>query len=74
VTTNFESGLLAYQLALDPRVTALGIFNSGALAPAQRVDVPKFTKPIAYFMGGKSDIAWANVSFFHRLWNETNSY
>lgn len=54
-------GLLAYDLESDRRVTALGIFNSGALNAQQRRKIPSFTKPIAYFLGGKSDIAWAQV-------------
>jgi hypothetical protein len=57
-----RSGLLAYEVASDPRISAVGIFNSGALNAGQQKLVPKFTKPVAYFIGGKSDIAWKNVS------------
>ncbi|KAF2396090.1 hypothetical protein EJ06DRAFT_516764 [Trichodelitschia bisporula] len=52
-------GLVAYEVEGDKRVTAVGIFNSGALNAAQRQVVPKFSKPIAYFLGGKTDIAYA---------------
>jgi hypothetical protein len=54
-------GLLIYDLAQEKRVTALGSFNSGSLNAQQRTMVPKFTKPIAYFLGGKTDIAYAQV-------------
>ncbi|KAF1988029.1 hypothetical protein K402DRAFT_329668, partial [Aulographum hederae CBS 113979] len=55
-------GLLAYDLESDPRVTTLGIFNSGSLTAQQREVVPKVTKPIAYFIGGQSDIAYGNAN------------
>jgi len=60
-------GLLSYDLEGDPRVTALGIFNSGSLQAGQRQKVAKFTKPIAYFLGGKSDIAWAQGTSDYKL-------
>ncbi|KAF2405410.1 hypothetical protein EJ06DRAFT_540685 [Trichodelitschia bisporula] len=42
----------------DPRVKFVGIFNSGELN--QATIAPKITKPIFYFLGGSSDIAYAN--------------
>lgn len=56
-------GLEAYDLAQDARVDTIGIFNSGYLdVNAGASAVPKITKPIFYFIGGSSDIAYANVS------------
>lgn len=52
-------GLEAYDMANDTRVSAIGIFNSGYLSASQ---ADKITKPIFYFLGGSSDIAYANVS------------
>jgi dienelactone hydrolase len=54
-------GLLAYDVANDPGITSVGIFNSGGLQAAQSALVPKFKNPIAYFLGGSTDIAYANV-------------
>jgi dienelactone hydrolase len=53
-------GLQAYMLALDPRVTAIGIFNSGFINATDPLPT-KITKPIFYFLGGSTDIAYANV-------------
>jgi hypothetical protein len=62
---------LTYDLEGDKRVTALGVFNSGSLNAQQRKMVPGFTKPIAYFLGGKSDIAYTNVSIEVVSWYQT---
>jgi len=50
----------AYQLAQDPRVTAIGIFNSGITNASEPLPT-KITKPIFYFLGGPTDIAYKNV-------------
>jgi len=43
------------------RVSALGLFNSGLMtAAASQKAVPRIEKPIFYFLGGPSDIAYAN--------------
>jgi dienelactone hydrolase len=56
-------GIEAYDNALDERVAAVGIFNSGQLQPALTQSlVAKITKPVFFFLGGESDIAYANVS------------
>jgi dienelactone hydrolase len=56
-------GLEAYANAQDPRVKALGIFNSGEKSPAETQNVvPPIKKPIFYFLGGTPDIAYENVS------------
>lgn len=52
-------GLEAYDLANDARVSSIGIFNSGAFSGTAAAT---FTKPIFYFLGGSTDIAYANVS------------
>ncbi|KAK0614439.1 hypothetical protein B0T14DRAFT_309274 [Immersiella caudata] len=56
-------GIQAYAVQHDPRVTAIGIFNSGirnqteeAMSLADRI-----TKPIFYFIGGPTDIAYPNA-------------
>jgi hypothetical protein len=56
-------GLEAYGQAQDSRVSALGIFNSGQFnqGDTNRV-VPSIKKPLFYFLGGPSDIAYPNVS------------
>ncbi|KAE9370960.1 alpha/beta-hydrolase [Stipitochalara longipes BDJ] len=54
-------GLEAYDMANDTRVSAIGIFNSGEFAAATSSQVvSKITKPIFYFLGGSTDIAYAN--------------
>jgi dienelactone hydrolase len=53
----------AYGVANDPRVKALGIFNSGGMQGmgGNTNNVNTFTKPIFYFLGGPSDLAYQNV-------------
>lgn len=59
-------GLEAYDLRSDARVFTIGIFNSGELAATDSKTVAgSITKPIFYFLGGSSDIAYANVSLSH---------
>jgi dienelactone hydrolase len=56
-------GMQAYNVSGDARVKALGIFNSGLMGEAESKRVATtITKPIFYFLGGPSDIAYANVS------------
>lgn len=67
-------GLEAYHLRDDDRVKFLGIFNSGFLpmdpGSSGGVSVPwedpssieEVHKPVFYFLGGPSDIAYENVS------------
>ncbi|KAK4169643.1 Alpha/Beta hydrolase protein, partial [Cladorrhinum sp. PSN259] len=50
-------GVEAYDLATDPRVTSVGILNSGAFSGQQAAS---FKKPTFYFLGGSGDIAYAN--------------
>ncbi|KAK1753025.1 hypothetical protein QBC47DRAFT_404387 [Echria macrotheca] len=53
-------GIQSYAIGWDPRVTAIGIFNSG-IKNLTDVDWPKnITKPIFYFLGGPTDIAYEN--------------
>jgi hypothetical protein len=55
-------GLEAYDLVNDTRVTAIGIFNSGEFTAATSTQVAsKIMKPIFYFLGGSTDIAYTNV-------------
>jgi dienelactone hydrolase len=54
-------GLLAYEVANEPQISSVGIFNSGGLQAAQSKLATQFTKPTAYFLGGSTDIAYANV-------------
>ena len=51
-------GLETYDVATDPRVSVVGIFNSGEFGTSAKST--KVTKPIFYFLGGSSDIAYAN--------------
>lgn len=54
-------GLEAYYVATDPRITTITIFNSGLLTAAEKPMLQSITKPIAYFIGGSTDIAYANA-------------
>jgi dienelactone hydrolase len=56
-------GVQAYTQYDDPRVTAIGIFNSGFI-DATNATPSKITKPIFYFLGGSTDIAYTNVRPF----------
>lgn len=61
-------GLQALEASLDPRVTTTVLWNSGVL-PVARPGMPavgkdilgKLRAPVAYFIGGKRDIAYANA-------------
>lgn len=53
-------GVQAYSVAGDERVTALGIFNSGMIDASSPIP-STVTQPIFYFLGGSTDIAYANV-------------
>ena len=58
-------GLQAYTAGTDPRFSTIGIFSSGQFTVAESQTVAsKVDKPIFYFSGGSSDIAYANVSLF----------
>lgn len=47
----------------DSRVSTIGIFNSGLLSVAESETIARnLRKPVFYFLGGESDIAYANVS------------
>lgn len=55
-------GLEAYAMKNDSRVAALGIYDSGYLNDTDRAMT--ITKPVFYFLGGSSDVAYKNVRFF----------
>ncbi|MEU4541212.1 cellulose binding domain-containing protein [Streptosporangium sp. NPDC023825] len=54
-------GLEAYAVSNDPRITTTTIFSSGLLNDADDYQLRRLTKPIAYFIGGPSDIAYPNA-------------
>ena len=54
-------GLEAYAVSNDARVTTTTIFSSGLLNDADDYQLRRLTKPIAYFIGGSSDIAYPNA-------------
>ncbi|GAA2997700.1 cellulose binding domain-containing protein [Streptosporangium longisporum] len=54
-------GLEAYAVSDDPRITTTTIFSSGLLNDADDYQLRRLTKPIAYFIGGPSDIAYPNA-------------
>jgi hypothetical protein len=54
-------GLEAYEVSADPRVTTTGIYSSGLLNDSNDYQLRRLTKPIAYFIGGPSDIAYPNA-------------
>ncbi|KAF1807894.1 hypothetical protein P152DRAFT_463081 [Eremomyces bilateralis CBS 781.70] len=54
-------GLEAYDVAPDPRVSAIGIFNSGEFSDsASKQTVAQLHQPVFFFLGGSSDIAYEN--------------
>jgi dienelactone hydrolase len=56
-------GLEAYSIAEDPRVSHVGIFDSGQLTNETSAQIAgNITKPIFYFLGGPTDVAYPNVS------------
>ena len=71
-------GLQTLEVAGDPRITTVGVFNSGVLGnPGGGMPgMPQVTKdqlnnikvPTFYLLGGKSDIAYGNgMDDFHRI-------
>jgi len=54
-------GLEAYAVAGDPRVTTTAIFSSGLLNDSDDWQLRRLDDPIAYFIGGPSDIAYGNA-------------
>ncbi|MGW5266120.1 ricin-type beta-trefoil lectin domain protein [Microbispora sp. NPDC004025] len=54
-------GLEAYAVSNDSRVTTTTIFSSGLLNDSDDYQLRRLTKPIAYFIGGPSDIAYPNA-------------
>jgi len=54
-------GLEAYAVSNDSRITTTTIFSSGLLNDSDDYQLKRLTKPIAYFIGGSSDIAYANA-------------
>jgi dienelactone hydrolase len=56
-------GLQAYTVGNDTRFSTIGIFSSGQFTAVDSQAVAsRITKPIFYFLGGSSDISYANVS------------
>jgi hypothetical protein len=70
-------GLEAYTMRSDDRVKFLGIFNSGFLPSVPPSALPDTTlveplstikeihKPVFYFLGGPTDVAYPNVTSLH---------
>ena len=54
-------GLEAYAVSADSRITTTTIFSSGLLNDGDDYQLKRLTKPIAYFIGGPSDIAYPNA-------------
>lgn len=54
-------GLEAYAVSNDSRITTTTIFSSGLLNDSDDYQLRRLTKPIAYFIGGPSDIAYQNA-------------
>ncbi|KAK2773944.1 hypothetical protein FQN53_003913 [Emmonsiellopsis sp. PD_33] len=65
-------GIEAYELVGDERVSQMGIFNSGFFTDEQAQGVvPGIAKPIFYFLGGESDIAYQNGERDYDLLSES---
>lgn len=54
-------GLETYQVADDPRLTTTVIWNSGLIDENDKALLANLHAPIAYFIGGPSDIAYPNA-------------
>jgi hypothetical protein len=50
-----------YSASLDKRVTLTGIFNSGLINADNTKRFAQLHAPVGFFLGGPSDIAYANV-------------
>jgi len=56
-------GTEALANAQDPRISSVGVFDSGSRTEADsKAIVGKISKPVFYFIGGVSDSAYPNVS------------
>ncbi|GAB1510508.1 hypothetical protein [Actinophytocola sp. KF-1] len=55
-------GIETYEVADDPRITTTVLWNSGLLSDSQNYLLSRLRAPIAYFVGGPSDIAYANAT------------
>jgi hypothetical protein len=51
-----------YSASLDKRVMLTGIFNSGLINTENTKRFAQLHAPVGFFLGGPSDIAYANVS------------
>lgn len=70
-------GLQALEVAPDPRVTTVGVFNSGilpkpisppGLPPLKKDQLEKIHSPVLYLLGGESDISYENgMDDFNRI-------
>jgi hypothetical protein len=59
-------GIEAYSAAYkDERIKQIGIFNSGVIDAEKRPLLTQIKQPVAFFIGGPSDIAYKNVSKCH---------
>ncbi|QFU91264.1 alpha/beta hydrolase [Amycolatopsis sp. YIM 10] len=54
-------GIETYEVADDPRITTTVLWNSGLLSDSQNHLLQRLHAPIAYFIGGPSDIAYPNA-------------
>ncbi|MDQ2583647.1 alpha/beta hydrolase [Saccharothrix yanglingensis] len=54
-------GIETYEIADDPRLTTVVLWNSGLLSDSQNSLLRRLRTPIAYFIGGPSDIAYENA-------------
>lgn len=54
-------GIETYEVADDRRITTTVIWNSGLLRDSQNYLLSRLHAPIAYFIGGPSDIAYPNA-------------
>lgn len=54
-------GVETYEVADDPRLTTTAIWNSGPLSDGQNYLLQRLHAPIAYFIGGPTDMAYENA-------------
>jgi hypothetical protein len=54
-------GIETYEVAGDPRLTTTVLWNSGLLSDSQNHLLQRLHAPVAYFIGGPTDIAYENA-------------
>jgi hypothetical protein len=72
ISIGTDTNYLKYEASLnDRRINMTVLFNSGYLMGSNAQMMSKFKGPVAYFLGGRGDMAQANVKTYHSLRKNT---